>query len=161
MVWTMAMPRQRRRRWFRQFGDHGFRCDQQARNRCRILKCGANDLGRIDNALLNQIAIFARLRVIAEFILLFLQYPADHNRTVLTSIQRDLPRGPGDRLLDDLDSGLLISVGCGQLCKRLGRTEERNAATWLDSFLDRGTSGVERRRRLDFPVREWALGLLA
>src|SRR5208283_2014012 len=53
----------RRALLLRKLRDHGFRRDQQTRDGGRVLKRSANDLGRVDDPLLIEIAIFAGLRV--------------------------------------------------------------------------------------------------
>src|SRR5262249_8956413 len=49
----------------RTLGHHGFRCDEQTGNGGCILQRAAHDLGRIDHALADEIAIGTRLRVVA------------------------------------------------------------------------------------------------
>src|ERR1700730_10303790 len=143
MVGAVAMPRQRWRRRFRTLANHRLGRDQQPGDRRRILQRGAYHLGRIDDAFLDQVAILAGLRVIAEHILLVLQDLADHDRAVLASIERDLACRPGERLPDNLDSGLLVSIGRGQLAERLGRAQERDPAARQDAFLDRGAGRMD------------------
>ena len=50
----------------RRLGDHRLGGDQQAGDRSRVLQGGAHDLGRVDDAGLEQVAIFAGLGVEAE-----------------------------------------------------------------------------------------------
>src|SRR5207253_4940294 len=49
-----------------------------------------------------------------------------------------------ERLADDIDAARLIVVLALQALERLGRIEQRNAATGDDAFLDRGAGRVER-----------------
>ena len=53
----------------RQFGHHRFRGDQETSDRGRILQGATHDLGRIDDALADEIAVFAALRIKAEGVL--------------------------------------------------------------------------------------------
>ena len=55
----------------RQLGDHRLRRDQQAGDGGRILQCAAHDLGRVDHALGDEIAVRARLGVVAKGVLAF------------------------------------------------------------------------------------------
>ena len=47
-------------------GNHRFRRDQERGNRARVLKRGANDLRRVDDAGVDEVAVFFALRVVAE-----------------------------------------------------------------------------------------------
>jgi hypothetical protein len=72
------------------FGNTRFGGDQQASNRSRILQGSANHLGRVDNALLDHIDIFASLSVVAKVGLVLIQDFADDNRTFNARILNDL-----------------------------------------------------------------------
>src|SRR5260370_878856 len=87
------------------FGHHGFGGDQESRNRSCVLDRRANHLGRVDDALGDQVDIFAGLRVEAVGILILFEDLADDHRAVLARIDRDLARGPGKRLADDFAAG--------------------------------------------------------
>jgi hypothetical protein len=56
---------------------NGFSGDQQSRNRGRVLDRHTNDLRRVDDALGDEVAVFAGLRVEPVGILLLLQDLAD------------------------------------------------------------------------------------
>src|SRR5882757_3650854 len=94
----------------RHFGHHGFGGDQERRDGSRVLDRYANHLGRVDDALGYQVDVFAGLRVEAIRILILLEDLADNHRAVFTGVDRDLASGPGKRLADDLDAGLLVVV---------------------------------------------------
>ena len=64
----------------RNFSDHGFRGDQQPGDRRRVLQCRTHDLGRIDDALSDQIDVLAVLSVKPVGILILLEDFADDNR---------------------------------------------------------------------------------
>src|SRR5215831_19799203 len=81
----------------RQLGDHGLGRDEQAGDRGRTLQRRAHHFGRVDDALRDEIAVLARLRVIAVGVGVLLQDLADHDRAVFAGIDGDLARGPGDR----------------------------------------------------------------
>jgi len=91
-----------------QFGDHGFGGDQESRDGGRVLDRRANHLGRVDDALGDQVAVFAGLRVEAVVVLLLLEDLADDDGTVFACVDRDLAGRRGQRLAYDLDAGLLV-----------------------------------------------------
>src|SRR6476620_7076469 len=114
--------------FLRYFGHHGFGGDQESRNRGCILDRHANDFGRVDDALGDQVDVFAGLRVEAVGILIFLEDLADDDRAIFTRVDRDLSGRPGQRLPHDLDAGLLVVVLGAQPLKVLGGTEQGDAA---------------------------------
>src|SRR5262245_46501173 len=107
---------------FRNFSDHGFRGDQQAGDRSRILQGAPHDLGRVDDALGHQVAILAGLSVKAVRILVFVDDLADYNRAISTSVDRDLASRRLQRLADDVDTVLLVLVLWAKALERLDRT---------------------------------------
>src|SRR3954462_13289721 len=84
----------------RQLGHHGFGGDEEAGHGSRTLQRRMHDLGRIDDALLHQVAVFAALGIVAIVVLILLADLADHDRAVLAGIDGDLARRRGDRLAD-------------------------------------------------------------
>src|SRR6185437_13600396 len=70
----------------RQFGHHGFGGDQERRNRGCVLDRRTDHLGRVDDALLDEVAIFAGLRVEAVRIRLVLEDLADDDGTVFARV---------------------------------------------------------------------------
>src|SRR5467141_593114 len=128
----------------RQFGHHGFGGDQQSRNRGCVLDRRPHDLGRVDDALGDQVDVFARLRVEAVGVLILLEDLADDDRAVLARVDRDLARRPGERLADDLDAGLLVVVRGLDALELLGSTEQGDAAARYDAFLNRRTGRMHR-----------------
>ena len=60
----MPAPAQR---LLRLVSDHGFGGDQQTGDRRRVLQRGAHDLGRVDDAGLHQVLVFAVLGVVTEW----------------------------------------------------------------------------------------------
>src|SRR5215471_5343125 len=82
----------------RQLGDHGLGGDQKRRNRSCVLDSHTHDLGRVDDALGDQVAVLAGLRVKAVAVLILLEDLADDDRAVFTSVDCDLAGGRGERL---------------------------------------------------------------
>src|SRR4051794_26120528 len=78
----------------RQFGHHCFGGDQESRNRSCVLDRRTNHLGRVDDALLDEIAVFTGLRVEAVIVRLVLEDLADDHGAVLARVDRDLAGRP-------------------------------------------------------------------
>src|SRR3954453_2958893 len=123
----------------RHFGHHGFGGDQESRNRSCVLDRRANDLGRVDDALGDQVDIFAGLRVEAVGILILFEDLADDDRTVFTGVDRDLASRPGQRLAHDLDAGLLVVVRGLDALQLFGGAQQSDAAARYDAFFNRCT----------------------
>src|SRR5579859_643719 len=130
--------------FLRHFGHHGFGGDQQRGNGGRVLDGYANNLGRIDDALGDQVDVFAGLGVKAVGVLVLLQDFADDHRAVFTGIDRDLAGRIGQRLADDLDAGLLVVVLGAKPFEVLGSTEQGDATARHDAFFNRRTGRMHR-----------------
>src|SRR5450631_505490 len=128
----------------RQFGHHGFGGDQQSRDRSRVLDRYTNHLGRVDDALGDQVDVFAGLGVEAVGVLILLKDLADDDGAVLARVDRNLARRPGERLAHDLDAGLLVIVLGAQALEVLGGTQQGDAAARHDAFLNRRTGRMHR-----------------
>src|ERR1700716_1969127 len=72
----------------RHFGHHGFGGDQERCHGGCVLDRHTNDLGLIDDALGDQVDVFAGLRVEAVGILILLKDLADDHRTVFACVDR-------------------------------------------------------------------------
>ena len=133
----------RRARILRPFGNNRFRCHQEASNRTRVLQGDPHDLGRVDDALLNQVAIFAGLGIKTEGGRLLVGHLADYDGTLDASILCDL----ADRSLEcpakDVDAGFLVVIVTFRL-QRFRSPEERYPAAGDDALLDRGPRCVQR-----------------
>src|SRR6201999_1140635 len=114
--------------------DHGFGGDQESRDRSRVLDRRTNDLGRVDDALLDEVGIFAGLRVEPVIVLVLLKDLADDDGAVLARVDRDLPGRGGERLADDLDAGLLVVVLGADLLELLRGAQQGDAAARNDAF---------------------------
>ena len=126
-----AMRRMRvafRNRVVMRLGDHRFSSDQQSCDRGRALQGGTHHLGWIDDALGQEIAEFAGLRVEAVGIGVLVQNLADNDGAVFARIDHNLARRPAECLPDNLNTVPLVSIFAGKLLERLGRTKKRNAA---------------------------------
>src|SRR5712675_517939 len=107
------------RRYFRY---HGFGGDQKRGDRRRVLDRHANHLGRVDDALGDQVDVFAGLRVEAVGVLILLQDLADDHGTVFSGVDRDLAGRIGQRLAHDLDLGRAADADHRDAAGQLGQT---------------------------------------
>src|SRR6266403_237076 len=128
----------------RQFGHHGVGGDQKLRDRRSVLDRHTNHLGRVDDALRDQVAILAGLGVEAVGILLLLEDLADDHRAIFAGIDGDLAGRRGQRLTHDLDAGLLVVVLGAQPLEVLGGTQQGDAAARHDAFFHRRTGRMHR-----------------
>src|ERR1700730_8468031 len=128
----------------RQFGHHGFGSDQESCDRSRVLDRHTNNVGRVDDALGDQVPVFAGLGVEAVGILVLLKDLADDDRAVFARIDRDLAGRIGQRLAHDLDAGLLVVVLGADALEVLGGPEQGDAAARNDPLLDRRTGRMHR-----------------
>src|SRR6516164_475870 len=134
----------RRRLLLRQLRHHGFGGNQECRDGRCVLDRHANHLGRVDDALGDQIGVFAGLGVEAVGVLILFEDLANDHRAVLTGIDRDLAGRGRQRLAHDLDAGLLVVAHGVQALEALGSTQQRNAAARQDAFLHRSAGRVHR-----------------
>src|SRR6266436_2176530 len=128
----------------RYFRYHGFGGDQQRGNRSRVLDRHANHLGRVDDALGDQIAVFAGLRVEAVGILILLEDLADDDGAVFAGIDGDLAGRIGQRLAHDLDAGLLVVVLGAKPLEMFRGTQQGDAAAGNDAFFHRRAGRMHR-----------------
>src|SRR6266702_6295539 len=145
----------------RHFGHHSFGGDQERCDRRRVLDRHSNHLGRIDDALGNQVAVFAGLRVEAVRVLILFEDLADDDRAVLARVDCDLAGRVGQRLAHDLDPGLLVVIFGANALKVLGGTQQRNAAAWQDTFFNRRAGRMHRIVHAILALRHLDLGRAA
>src|SRR5664279_3857468 len=126
------------------FGDRRLGCDEQTRDRRGVLEGRADDLGRIDNAELDQVTILPGLRIVAVVIVLGFEQLANHHGAVRAGVVNDLAGRRLDRFADDVDAGLLIGVFDLKVFEGRDSTEQGDAATGRNAFLHGRTGGVER-----------------
>src|SRR5207247_4932640 len=98
----------------------------------------------VDDALADQVAVFAGLRVEAVIVLLLLEDLADDDGAVFACVDRDLAGRRGQRLAHDLDAGLLVVVLGLDALELLGGAEQGDAAARHDAFFNRRTGRMHR-----------------
>src|SRR5690349_16446710 len=127
----------------RGFRDHDFRREQQARDRRRVLQRKTRDLGRIEDALFQHVAVLARAGVVAVRALARLDGVQDDSG-IFTSVLDDLTQRLFDRARQDANADRLVFVRAFELLERLLRADQRNAAARHHAFFNGGTGRVQR-----------------
>src|SRR6188768_4521600 len=127
----------------RRFRDHDFRREQQARDRRRVLQRETRDLGRVEDALFQHVAVLARAGVVAVGALARLDGVQD-NRGIFTGVFDDLTQRLFDRARQDADADRLVFVRTFELVEGLLRADQRNAAARDHAFFNGGTGRVQR-----------------
>src|SRR4051812_27107968 len=118
----------------RLFRHHGLGGDQQTGDRSGILQSGAHDLGRVDHAELEHVAVLVGLRVVAKAAVGLLDQLADHDRAIDAGIDRNLTRRSLQGAADDLDTDALVVVGGLDRVKSLDGVQQSHAATRYDAL---------------------------
>ena len=129
--------------FFRRFRDHDFRREQQTGDRRRVLQREARDLGRIQDAGVDHVAVLARAGVVAVRALATLDLVQHHGR-VFASVLDDLTQRLFDRARQDANADRLVFVRTFELVEGLLRADQRNAAARDHAFFNGGTGCVQR-----------------
>src|SRR6187431_3302728 len=127
----------------RRFRDHDFRREQQAGDRGRVLQRQARDLGRVEDALFQHVAVLAGARVVAIGALARLDGVQD-DRGVFAGVLHDLAQRLFDGAGQDADADRLVFVRTFQLLEGLQRADQRDAAARDHAFFNGGTGRVQR-----------------
>ena len=125
--------------------DDAVRRQQENRDFRRILKRGALDLGRRDDAGLDDVDEFAGQRVPA-FAVLALHDPANDHAAARARVFGNLLQRGRQGLADDLHAGSFIAFFIEVLAgvEGLERADERDAAAGDNAFFNRGAGRVQR-----------------
>ena len=126
---------------FRNFRDEAFRGEEESGDGGSVLQSGARDLLRVDDALFEHVDVFAGCRVEALVAILGEDF-LDDNAAFVTAVRRDGAEGFFDRAADDVRADRLVT-GELEVVQGDGSSEERDAASGDDAFLDRRACGVQ------------------
>src|SRR5712672_216360 len=126
---------------FLEFSNQRFGGEHQARDGSCVLQRQASDLGWIDDAHLDHVAIVASVRVVAEVFVLGLADLADHDSAFGSGVVRNLASRLFESALHDADANRFVIMQL-ELLDRSEATEQRGAAAGNDAFFDRCASGV-------------------
>src|SRR5688572_11270345 len=129
--------------FLRRFRDHDFRREQQAGNRGCVLQRQARDLGRVEDALFQHVAVLAGTRVVAVGALARLDGVQD-NRGIFAGVLDDLAQRLFDRAAQDANADRLVFVRAFELVEGLLRADQRNTAARDHAFFNGGTGRVQR-----------------
>src|SRR5262245_2780448 len=121
--------------------DERFGRQHEARDARGILQRAAHDLHRVDDALLEQIAVFARGRVVAEVGFAFADL-VDDDRAFFAGVLHDLAHRLFGGATDDRDAELLL-FGDLELLEGLLSADEGDASAGDDAFFDGRAGRVE------------------
>src|SRR5215469_14216202 len=126
---------------FLELGHERFRGQHQARDGRCVLQRQTGDLGRVNNAHLHHVAVFAGVRIEAEVFLLGFADLADHHSAFGTGVVGDLAGGLFKRALHDARANGFVIVQL-ELLNGIEAADERRAAAGNDAFLNGCASGV-------------------
>src|SRR3954467_3370544 len=125
----------------RTLGDHRLGRQEEGCDGRRVLQRGANDLGRVDHAGLDEVTVLERLRVEAKRARALLDL-ADDDRSVDARVGRDLTERFLDGAANDRQAERLLFRQL-ELVERALRTNQRNAAAWDNALFDSRASRME------------------
>src|SRR5687768_2842714 len=129
---------------FHQLGHHRIGGEHQTGYGGSVLQRGARDLGRVDDALRDQIAVLLGLRVEAV-VALALEHLVQHHRRLGPGVVHDDAQRLLERLHHDLDAGVLVVVVALELAvERLLGADECHAAARDDALFHRGAGRMQR-----------------
>src|SRR5256714_13629169 len=127
--------------FFLDFSNEGFGGEHQARDGGCVLQCQAGDLGRVDDALLDHVAVLAGVRVEAKVVVLGLADFADDYRAFMSGVVSDLAGRLFESALHDADAHGFVIVQL-ELVDGPEAAQQRRAASRNNAFLDGRAGGV-------------------
>src|SRR5690606_34774668 len=123
-------------------GNSGFGGQQQAGNGSSVLQRGAGDLGRVQNTLLDQIAVLAGGSVVAEVAFAFSHTIHDH-AALVTGVGNDGAQRGFDGAQDQLDASILVDVDALQAFGSLLLADQGNTTAQNNDYLHGSAGGVQ------------------
>ena len=126
---------------FLELGHERFRGQHQARDGRCVLQRQTGDLGRVNNAHLHHVAVFAGVRIEPKVLFLGFADFADHHSAFGTGVVGDLAGGLFKRALHDARANGFVIVQL-ELLNGIEAADERRAAAGNDAFLNGCASGV-------------------
>src|SRR6266480_4694220 len=126
---------------FLDVGDEGLGGEHEARDGRRVLQREAGDLGRVDDAHLDHVAVLAGLGVEAEVFFLGVADLADHNGACMAGVESDLAGGLFESASHDACTNGFVIVEL-ELFDDRDATEQRRASAGDNAFLDSCAGGM-------------------
>src|SRR5215469_1501711 len=142
---------------FLELGHERFRGQHQARDGRCVLQRQTGDLGRVNNAHLHHVAVFAGVRIEAEVFLLGFADLADHHSAFGTGVVSDLAGWLFERALHDACANGFVIVEL-ELLNCVEAADEGCAAAGDDAFLNGCASGVHGVLDASFLFLQLGLG---
>src|SRR5260221_5278694 len=127
---------------FHELGHRGVGREQQAGDGSGVLQRRARDLGRVDHAHFDEIAVGFSLRIEAEVALAFGDL-VHHHRGLFARVGDDLAQRLFQGAAHDLDAGLLVGVVALEHVERAAGADVGHAAAGDDTLLDRRAGRVQ------------------
>src|SRR5690554_3658624 len=127
---------------FWDFSHCGFRRQQQAGNRRCVLQSSAGNLGGIQHALFNQVAVLAGSGVVAV-VAGAASDIVDHNAGFVAGVFNDGAQRCFNSAQDQLDAGFLVDAVALQLCDGSLGADQCNAASRNNTFFDCGARSMQ------------------
>ena len=137
-----AARRHRRLVLLRGLGHHGFGGDHQARDGSRILQRGAGDLGRVQDAELDHVAVLAVGGVVAEVALAVGDLVED-DAGLFAGVGDDLAQRRFHGAQGDEDAVVLVLIGTLEAFDRGLGADQRDATARHHAFFHRRTGRVQ------------------
>src|SRR5262249_36757847 len=119
----------------------GFGGEHQARDGGCVLQRQASDLGRIDDAHLDHVAVLGAVRVEAKVVVLGLADLADHNGAFQAGVVSDLTSRLFESALHDADANAFVMMEL-ELVDGREAAEQGDAAASDDALFDGSAGGV-------------------
>src|SRR5262249_15400027 len=120
---------------FRKFGDQSLGGKHEASDGAGVLQCGASDLGRIDDASLDQIFELAGLSIESEILLFRRPHLAHNYRACFSGVLDNLAQRLFESATNDLSADGLIALEF-QVFDGLGAPNQSHTAAGNDSLFD-------------------------
>src|SRR5690606_22479612 len=127
---------------FRQFGNTGFCSQQQAGDGSSVLQSSACYLGWVQNALLNQVTVFAGAGVVAV-VTCTVGNVVDNNARLVTSVGNDSAQRSFNSTQDQFDASVLVDVVTSQALYSSFGADQGNATARNNTFFDGCASCVQ------------------
>eukprot|EP00128_Syssomonas_multiformis_P010631 Colp12_sorted_trinity150504_noHs@26170 len=127
----------------RQVNDHGLSGGEEGGNTRGVNKSSTDNLGGVDDTLLDHISVLSSSGVEAEVDVLAGEDLLHNNRALGTSVLRNRGCRRLEGLADDVNTDLLVEVGRLELIKTREGAEESSATAGDDALLNSSAGGVE------------------
>mmetsp|Transcript_7402 Transcript_7402/g.16123 ORF Transcript_7402/g.16123 Transcript_7402/m.16123 type:complete len:484 (-) Transcript_7402:344-1795(-) len=123
--------------------DHCLGGGHQGGHRGGIHQGSADDLGRVNDSLLEHVHVLTVLRIISHILIRLLQQLVHHHGPLPPGVAHNGRQGLLQRPPNNVHTHLLVRVGHLEAIQALGGVQQGGAAPGDDTLLNRGLGGVE------------------